>query len=406
MKLGASRGLLVKVECGDLALGEQWDLRRSSNLEVLLAMAQSGAWNGFHSGPPCSTWSMARYANNIGPPPLRSRDLPWGLPNLAARHRLQVLEANQLMDASLTLLSAVARQGGSVSQEHPADPGQQPFPSIWATPRWKELKDELDLRESSFHQCRFGAGSRKPTTLGSNLEFLDAVDGMKCNHGGGHPRLLGLDRSGCFRTKGAQAYPSELCKLIAEAHLDKVNLETLEEEDVAEETLLAEELAEESEIGNALPVPPVALHWDPLHRWKELFRWKWQRDDHINVLEAKTACIAFCHRVRDARCWGKRIMLFTDSQVTLGCLTKGRSSIGSLNRVARRLGSLQLGFGIKPYFRWVPTKRNHADGPSRGFPLGIAPEAGEKESNHLREAFAARARMGAEMPEEFRRLPG
>ena len=47
--------------------------------------------------------------------------------------------------------------------------------------------------------------------------------------------------------------------------------------------------------------------------------------------------------------------------------------------------AIQITFGIKPYLRYIETKRNHSDGPSRGFPIGIAPEwAQEKEADEIR----------------------
>eukprot|EP00969_Alexandrium_andersonii_P284055 12558463-Alexandrium_andersonii.AAC.1 len=64
-------------------------------------------------------------------------------------------------------------------------------------------------------------------------------------------------------------------------------------------------------------------------------------------------------------------MLFVDSQVTLCCLSKGRSSRLALNYVCRRVAAHSLAFDARLAVRWVPTKRNHADGPSRGEPLGV-----------------------------------
>ena len=40
-------------------------------------------------------------------------------------------------------------------------------------------------------------------------------------------------------------------------------------------------------------------------------------------------------------------------------------------RGCRRAASICLGFGVSLYCRFVPTDRNHADGPSRGGPLGV-----------------------------------
>ena len=60
-------------------------------------------------------------------------------------------------------------------------------------------------------------------------------------------------------------------------------------------------------------------------------------------------------------------LILTDSQVMLGVAQKGRSSVPQLNRFARRLAALTLGYRQCFFFRWVPTKLNPADEPSREF---------------------------------------
>ena len=80
-------------------------------------------------------------------------------------------------------------------------------------------------------------------------------------------------------------------------------------------------------------------------------------------------------------------------------MSKGRSSRPALNYVCRRIAALGLACELVPVIRWVPTKRNHADGPSRGFGLGVAPE----------EEPVPRVRLpgpSPQMPEAFRQLSG
>jgi hypothetical protein len=64
-------------------------------------------------------------------------------------------------------------------------------------------------------------------------------------------------------------------------------------------------------------------------------------------------------------------MLIGDSLVTIGAFSKGRSSSPPVLHLCRRLAALCLGFGIRCYWRWIQTDRNHSDGPSRGGPLGV-----------------------------------
>ncbi len=64
---------------------------------------------------------------------------------------------------------------------------------------------------------------------------------------------------------------------------------------------------------------------------------------------------------------GRQHLILTDSRVVLGVCQKGRSSAAALNRVARQLAALSLGFRQLFLFRWISTKINPADGPSRSF---------------------------------------
>ena len=83
----------------------------------------------------------------------------------------------------------------------------------------------------------------------------------------------------------------------------------------------------------------------------------------------------------------------------LGALAKGRSSRLRCNRLCRRQAALTLGLGIRFYWLYVRTDRNVADGPSRGFGLGVAPKEGPPLPQEL---LAAEE----EMPEEFRHIAG
>ena len=100
----------------------------------------------------------------------------------------------------------------------------------------------------------------------------------------------------------------------------------------------------------------------------------WSREEHNNVLEARGVVNVLRHLSRASTVWNKRVLIFTDSLVTLGALSKGRSSARQLLRVCRQAAAVQLGCRIRIYLRWVPSERNLADGPSRGGPIGVDAE--------------------------------
>ena len=88
------------------------------------------------------------------------------------------------------------------------------------------------------------------------------------------------------------------------------------------------------------------------------------------------------HLSRNRAAWHSRVLVLTDSMVSLGSLAKGRSSADALLRVCRASAAVQLAVGIRLYLRYVPSEQNQADGPSRGLPVGVAP--GTREAHNLR----------------------
>ena len=105
-------------------------------------------------------------------------------------------------------------------------------------------------------------------------------------------------------------------------------------------------------------------------------RWRWREAEHNNILEARAGLSSASLVAKQPSSWWRRVLMISDSQVTIGAFAKGRSSVKVLNMLARRLAALAFGCRIKFYWLYMRTHRNHADGPSRGFPLGVAPKEG------------------------------
>jgi hypothetical protein len=177
-------------------------------------MARHGYYHGAHAAPPCATWSKARWAPG-GPPPVRDRDRPWGLPGLTTFWTMKVAEANALLLAAVLITKAVAMSGGSCTLEHPADPGP-PMPSIWGLDLLDRWRKEVNAETVTFPQCMWGASVRKLTTIAGAAQDLQAFD-RACNHVS-HQALLGLDATGKFKTRAAQAYPGPLSERLARCH--------------------------------------------------------------------------------------------------------------------------------------------------------------------------------------------
>ena len=105
-----------------------------------------------------------------------------------------------------------------------------------------------------------------------------------------------------------------------------------------------------------------------MHRWKEVMRVRWKEEEHQNVLELRGALLFLQNCLRFQDRWAKRILLISDSQVVIGCMMKGRSRSIQLNTILRRIAAYVMATHSLVYVRWIESDRNHADGPSRGFP--------------------------------------
>jgi len=134
------------------------------------------------------------------------------------------------------------------------------------------------------------------------------------------------------------------------------------------------DLEEDLQPGTRIQVPDVSENWDPISRWMETFRWTWQISEHINICEMRTGLAGIRHAVRSRVSHGRRILMIGDSLVTIGAYSKGRSSSAPLLHLCRRMAAYVLFYRITVVWRWIQTYRNHADGPSRGGPLGVMPK--------------------------------
>ena len=101
--------------------------------------------------------------------------------------------------------------------------------------------------------------------------------------------------------------------------------------------------------------------------------WKWRvvlsfglRLDHINVQELRGALASLEWRLRTSTATVRsRLVHFLDSQVTIGLLTKGRTSSLKLQNVLRRYDALMLASSAVAAYVYIRTDLNPADAPSR-----------------------------------------
>ena len=103
-------------------------------------------------------------------------------------------------------------------------------------------------------------------------------------------------------------------------------------------------------------------------KWQVVVATPWRAIEHINSYELRSSSTALRWLLSHPGVTGKRVMLLSDSQVAVGCMSKGRSSSHVLLRRMRNIASHVMASGIHVYCRWIPSELNPADEPSRRFP--------------------------------------
>ena len=298
-----------------------------------------------HMGPPCSTFSMARL------PRLRTTRFPWEVPGLKPDKKLLVRAGTLMCLVALEIAALCLKHNVAFTWENPHSSMMWNFPPVSAFMK--------DPRTTSFviTYCGYGTSWKKPTRLLTNCPELQAAvphcvgcGGMCSFTGEPHQALRGQGPSGELWTKVACPYPLPMCKEIALALRQRAPLVR-----TTNALFGTPSRAEKS------PAPALDPAWLEPGRWSPSFREEWQRLEHNNVLEAWGVLAVLRHVARTSRAWSSRVLVFTDSMVTLGCLSKGRSSATALLRVCRAAAAIQLVCRIRTYLRWVPSEKYLAD---------------------------------------------
>eukprot|EP00438_Fugacium_kawagutii_P011908 Skav219189 [mRNA] locus=scaffold648:700154:705535:+ [translate_table: standard] len=164
----SDRGLLIKVLSLDVAVDATLgNLATDQAFTFWNGEARRGFIHSFVAGPPCETFTKARFREG-GPPPLRSKAYRWGLPGLLGRLHSQVESGNFLWRFSTSMLISqmIAGKGGVFEHPAPFDVEQGPcaggthtwcFPEMSALMLWPGAKLHL------VDQGRYGQICRKPT---------------------------------------------------------------------------------------------------------------------------------------------------------------------------------------------------------------------------------------------------
>ena len=191
-----------------------------------LQRVRSGQLLGAGGGPPCESYTAARFQGE-GPRPLRTGTHPCGLPALNRHEWAQVRIGSRLVYFIFEIILELAAAGGCGFIEHPQWPlwaiKHDPA-SIWSSKQARWIKTLACCSVVSFDQCIVGAPAKKPTTLlllrldSLRHELLCTGHAGRCPHrAGAHEKLQGRTDQGVFRTAVGKVYPPGLNKAIGRA---------------------------------------------------------------------------------------------------------------------------------------------------------------------------------------------
>ena len=191
--------------------------------------AKKEKWDGFHSGFPCTTFSVLRWNKKAGyPGPVRSRQYPYGLPS-NSKHRQEECDEGTLhasRSAYIADLILEGRKGDrikpAVTLENPpeAESNRDHLPA-WDLKEVDSVVQKHNMAKVWFPTCyyqpelRLGKKNYKPQMFKGTLMGLGLLRGT-CSCGvGNHEPIVGKTAS-----EASGKYPSQLCDKYAELVLE------------------------------------------------------------------------------------------------------------------------------------------------------------------------------------------
>lgn len=362
------------------------DLMDNSTFHQVASLAARGVVRDWHAGPPCETYGTLRR------PRIRSKSQPAGFRPQDPFTRLHTLLALR----TAFLMNLVLSSGGFFSVE-------QPRASIMF---YLEAFKRLVFRGCVITHmcfCAFGSPFMKPSKWLHNKPWMiDLEQPCRCASKADHFIIEGsftkasvVQFEAMCRPSSAEvygrpprvgeavsaysaSYPKPLCRKIAAGAWKAVH-------DVAPVIPLSAHLLSQRRIGMPSIVPaqvlrepladPRPFYEDP--EWveeladslpfRELLRYKFKRQGHINVLECRVHKTLMKHAAKHHP--NSRFVSLLDSRVTLGATAKGRSSSRALCRVLQGSLGYIIGGGLYPGGMHVPSSKNKSDAPSRNRPV-------------------------------------
>ena len=231
-KLAADRNWRVIVLSLDTAVSGEFGnlMRHTVSWNTLAEIYRSGRIAATLCGPPCETFSEARFTEKpeedsgtgagprIWPRPLRSSERLFGLEGLNLKELRQCSVGSAFFLQCIWALCIHITTGGVFIAEHPAPPKDVSRPSIWTSAVIQLLLGLPDLTLHCVAQYRWGADAVKPTgLLVWDLPFFrqDMYRFALSDVAKPQTAAIGVDSAGQFRTARHKEYPGLFCQALA-----------------------------------------------------------------------------------------------------------------------------------------------------------------------------------------------
>ena len=202
--------------CLDILLNSGDDVLQPEVEAELVSLLKQRRFSFVRLGMPCTTFSIARKNDGIGPPPLRSNSCPMGLSGLKAHDRRKLHKGNLLLYFTCRIMCLCELYKIPYVLENPWSS------RCWQIPIMKQFLTGGRCKLVELHFCQFGERWRKPTGLlcyGIDLSSLGRCckgSFTSCSATGKpHIPLHGRSQNGRFMTLIAQPYPFKLVNDLA-----------------------------------------------------------------------------------------------------------------------------------------------------------------------------------------------
>ena len=214
--------------------GSDGDILNDDVHNNLLQRIGRGEFLSIIAAPPCSTFSISRHfaadgsTTDDGPPVVRTRDQIRGLPDVPAKHRRELRQANAIVARMVALLTTAFATGTQYVVENPADRGDPAHPRrfldpdhgpLWSMPEIRSLQS-VSAKMATFPMCAFNAPWQKYTSLlySSGFdEWLDPLDRLPCEHTRHEKMAGGVVGPNGIPSSETSAYPTDFNHYLARA---------------------------------------------------------------------------------------------------------------------------------------------------------------------------------------------